>query len=74
MNQWLTKGHENLSPSPYSPPVKGGKVPYLPSPLAGEGKGEGGFSGQKKAKEGGEEAVLLSSLIVKSIDMTLVLF
>lgn len=43
-----TKEHENLSPSPYSPPVKGGVVLYLPSPLAGEGEGEGGFSSETR--------------------------
>ena len=30
-----------LTPSPQSPPVKGGEVFRIPSPLAGEGKGEG---------------------------------
>ncbi|OGW27801.1 MAG: hypothetical protein A2X59_09685 [Nitrospirae bacterium GWC2_42_7] len=31
-----------ISPSPLSPPVKGGEI-LQPSPLAGEGKGEGGY-------------------------------
>lgn len=34
----LVKPH--YSPSPYSPPVKGGAA-VEPSPLAGEGEGEG---------------------------------
>ncbi len=32
-----------FSPSPQSPPVKGGEIKEYPSPLAGEGQGEGGF-------------------------------
>ena len=32
-----------FSPSPQSPPVKGGEIEESPSPLAGEGWGEGGF-------------------------------
>jgi len=45
MSFYHTKGHKNTSPSPLSPPLKGGnkkgKPLSLPSPLAGEGKGEG---------------------------------
>jgi len=29
------------SPSPFSPPIKGGESPYITFPLAGEGQGEG---------------------------------
>ncbi len=46
MSLWLTKEHENIPPSPTSPPVKGGgNTPLnplliegkVPSPLVGEG-------------------------------------
>ena len=37
----LAKKHEN-PPAPQSPPVKGGEVFNIPSPLVGEGQGEGG--------------------------------
>ena len=45
-----------LSPSPQSPPLKGGEVKesvssYIPSPLAGEGKGEGVPSGEMSERQ-----------------------
>src|SRR3990167_8666182 len=52
---FAAKWEENISPSPESPPVtplsgvKGGEVSLIPSPPAGEGKGEGRFSGQNHA-------------------------
>ncbi|MEK7238500.1 MAG: cobyrinate a,c-diamide synthase, partial [Nitrospirota bacterium] len=52
-SQRLIKEDENkLTPSPSSPPVKGGKIITVPSPLAGEGQGEWVFSGQIALIEG----------------------
>jgi len=51
MSLRLTKGYENITPSP-TPPIEGGEhTPSplsrgdFPSPLVREGKGEGVFSG-----------------------------
>jgi len=41
-----------LTPSPSSPPIKGGEIKRVPSPLAGEGKGEGEFSNHIAIIEG----------------------
>jgi len=35
-------GQPHTSPPPSSPPLKGGELIY-PSPLEGEGRGEGGY-------------------------------
>ncbi len=52
----IAEALELTSPSPQSPPVKGGEATFIPSPLAGfmpgwvEGQGEGEFSSTKAAK------------------------
>ena len=46
----IAEALELTSPSPQSPPVKGGETSIIPSPLAGEGQGEGEFSNTKAAK------------------------
>jgi len=69
MSHRLTKGHENYHP-PLNPlPSREGKQ-IVPSPLAGEGQGEGGFSGQEIEKTvfKWEENKAKSAVLNKALD------
>ncbi|MBI4619986.1 MAG: PAS domain S-box protein, partial [Desulfobacterales bacterium] len=71
MSQRNAKNDEKQSPSPQSPPIKGGEAYSVPSPLAGEGKGEGGFSGERQGNGKKEIALeleerLAGQLLAKS--------
>lgn len=55
------------TPSPQSPPLKGGEEKYAPSPLRGEGKGEGELTALERAvlsliQRGRENAISMPAL------------
>ncbi|MBI3397810.1 MAG: glycosyltransferase family 9 protein [Deltaproteobacteria bacterium] len=86
ISRQLIKKDENLSPSPThpsdgcpAPPIKGGDTSRFPSPLVGEGQGEGGLvglavtSGNRLKEWGAENISALTDKLITELGVKIIL-